>query len=138
MVRQIWRTRPPFFFKFCSQVVLVHFPPTTCWPLIGTHFPLPSQNATSAHHLIIPRHLYGLPHGTIRLVHESVQKHQNWVTCGSLWCFHVIMLTLAFHMSLPYSCHIYCMDADIICTDVDVSSTDADSSLVDWARLTKI
>jgi hypothetical protein len=47
-----------------------------------------------------------------------------------LWCYHVIMLTSACHVSPSCSYHMLCMNVDVIRTDDDVNSTDVDSSLL--------
>jgi hypothetical protein len=146
VVHQIWRTHQLFCFKILFMGCPCAFPPchvaTPDWatwrPLIGPCCPLPSQHTTSTRYVNMPHQSYRLPHGTIRLVHRSIQNAKNWVTCGSLWCCHIIMLMSTCHVSLPFSCHVFFTDTDVICTKVDVSSTDADSSPDDWARLTKL
>jgi hypothetical protein len=137
MVRQIWWTHQLFCFKFHSQIVLVHLPPATWQPLIGPRGDL-SLGHTTLDQVSTPCQLYGFPFSMIRLVHISVQNAKIWVTRGSLWCCHIIMLMSSCHMSLPYSCHVSCTDDGIIYTDVDVSTMDANSSPADWARLTKL
>jgi len=113
---QIWCGLPylvdsPFFFQnsfmgcpWAFPSCHMEAPDWAMWqPLIGPHYPLPSYHATLVRHINMPHQpyrLYGLPHGMILLVHRSVQKANNRVTCGFLWCCHISM-TCVSSMLLP-------------------------------------
>jgi hypothetical protein len=104
---QVWRGPPDladpptlyFFSNFCSRDCHCAFPAChvaasdwAMWkPLTGPCFPCHVIMPHVTCHVIMPIRLYGLPRGTILLVHGSTQKCQNWVTRGSLWCCHVTM-----------------------------------------------
>jgi hypothetical protein len=104
VVRQIWWTcQSLIFFKIWIRVVIVLLSPSTRQPLIGpcnilsfSAYAIPSMSsyhvsAMSSFHITI--WTIRVPRGTILLVHGLVQKCQNRVTHGSLWCCHITMLT---------------------------------------------
>jgi hypothetical protein len=153
--RLVW-CRPPdladppnhfFFFKFWIRAVIGHFPTAMWQPPIGPRHPLLCQPAMSVPHHRIDHVIANSPCHviTVRTVQTStwknpigpwmVQKCQIWVTRGSLWCYHITMLTCC--MTHPVSSTVLCM-----CVDTIVMLTSIVQMLThppaDWARLTKL
>jgi len=67
------------------------------------------RSTTSTCHVIVrsTMSLYKLPCGTFLLVHRMTQKCKKLVTCGSLWWFHVTMMTSC--LCQHDTCHLLCV-----------------------------